>query len=65
MYGLKATHPQYPQIVQWPGEVAAKSLGKDGLAQKAQLKKPIKLMPGEEQHRRVQAGPNKLTPGKV
>ena len=29
MYGLDSTHPQYPQTVRWPGEVAAKSLGDD------------------------------------
>ena len=32
MYGLEATHPQYPQIVRLPGEVAAKSVGQDGQA---------------------------------
>ena len=30
MYGLDSTHPQYPQTVRWPGEVAAKSLGDAG-----------------------------------
>ena len=61
-YGLEATHPQYPQIIRLSGEVAAKSSGQDG---QAYLNKPNKLMPGEEQHRQVQASPNKFTPGKV
>ena len=34
MYGLEATHPQYPQTVRWQGEVAAVSLGQDGEAQR-------------------------------
>ena len=32
MYGLEATHPQYPQAVLMPGKVAVKSLGQDGQA---------------------------------
>ena len=32
MYGLEATHPQYPQTVLWLGEVAAVLLGQDGQA---------------------------------
>ena len=59
MYGLEITHPQYPWIVRLPGEVATNSLCKDG---QALLNKPNKQMTGEEQHRQVQASPNRLTP---
>ena len=55
MYGIKAMRPL-------PGEVAATSVSQDG---QAQLNKPNKHMPGEEQYRQIQASPNKLTPGKV